>query len=103
MIYDYEILQELKEKYDEVMDRYCKQDYAGKQLLHIMGKDYDKLSEGWYAKSDYQRQKLIDRIVCTYNVLRRPNEEYLSWEVREWANAQRKKSKLRLKEEEENE
>ena len=70
-----EFLKGLKAKYDEVWDRYVKQGYAGKQLLHIMSKDYYKLSEYWSSLGDEQRQLLVSKIISIYDHLKVPKKK----------------------------
>lgn len=74
MISKKEILKDLKVKYDEVWDRYGKQGYAGKQLLSIMDKDYDKLSEYWSVLGDEHRQLLVFKITSIYDHLKVPKK-----------------------------
>ena len=75
MISKEEILKDIQEKYEEVWERYCKQGYAGKQLLHIMSKDYYKLREFWSVLRDEQRQLLVSKIISIYDHLKVPKKK----------------------------
>ena len=111
MITKEEILKDLKEKRDEVWDRYSRHGYAGKQLLSIMDKDYDKICEYWSVLDDAHRQILVSKITSIYDHLKVPkkktteeeNEDIrfineIKAEVATWSEAKKRNVKLAFNE-----